>query len=109
MFIEHSVPKEVVSQSSTNVVPESNDSAGAQDSDRLAQTSTEFEAMFIAEMLRHAGFAKSLSAGARFGGEVFANMLIDTYAKTIAEKGDIGLSQILSGQLKGNKRDASTY
>jgi Rod binding domain-containing protein len=67
---------------------------------KLRATAQEFEATFIAQMLTYAGFAKSLSAEAGFGGEAFSSLLIEQYAKQISERGGFGLSETIYQQLK---------
>lgn len=61
----------------------------------------EFESVFIAEMLSHAGFDKALSESAGFGGEAFSRMLVESYAEQLTEKGGFGLADQIYRQLKG--------
>ena len=67
----------------------------------LRKTAQEFESVFIAEMLSHAGFDKALSQESGYGGEAFSRMLVETYAEDLAEKGGFGLADQIYKQLKG--------
>ena len=73
----------------------------AEKEEALRQTAQEFESVFIAEMLSHAGFDKALSQDAGFGGEAFSRMLVETYAEDLAENGGFGLADQIYRQLKG--------
>ncbi len=62
----------------------------------MRQVAVEFEAVFLSEMLKHAGVNKlSESMGGGFGEEAFSSMLNDAYAKTLAESGGIGLADTI--------------
>lgn len=71
----------------------------------LEATAQEFEAAFIAEMLGHAGFGKSVSANAGFGGEAMSSMLLHEYATMLAERGDFGIANTIARQLSGRASD----
>lgn len=66
----------------------------------LRKTAKEFESVFIAEMLTHAGFDKALSESSGYGGEAFSRMLVETYAGQLSEKGGFGLADQIYRQLK---------
>lgn len=70
---------------------------------KLRSVAQEFEATFIAQMLTFAGFGKSLSAEAGFGGEAFSSLLIEQYSKQISERGGFGLSDTIYQQLKARE------
>lgn len=70
---------------------------------KLRATAQEFEATFIAQMLTYAGFAKSLSSEAGFGGEAFSSILTEQYAKQISARGGFGLSETIYQQLKARE------
>ncbi|WDI31548.1 rod-binding protein [Hyphococcus flavus] len=61
----------------------------------------EFEAVFIAEMLSHAGLDKAVSENSGHGGEAFSRMLVEAYAEQLADKGGFGLADQIYRQLKG--------
>lgn len=69
--------------------------------DALRKTAQEFESVFIAEMLSHAGFDKAIAQDSGFGGEAFSRMLVDAYADNLAKKGGFGLADQIYRQLKG--------
>ncbi len=68
---------------------------------KLRETAQEFEAVFIAEMLSHAGFDKAIAQDSGYGGEAFSRMLVENYAESLAEKGGFGLADQIYRQLKG--------
>ncbi len=70
---------------------------------KLQSAAKDFEATFIAQMLTYAGFGKSLSSEAGFGGEAFSSLLIEQYAKQISERGGFGLSDTIYQQLKSRE------
>ncbi len=66
-----------------------------------------FEAAFLSEMLKYTGLnAKPESFGGGAGEEAFASLLTDEYAKLLAERGGIGLSEQIFELLKQGTRDA---
>ncbi len=67
----------------------------------LRKTAQEFEAVFIAEMLSHAGFEKAIATDSGPGGEAFSRMLVENYAEKLTEKGGFGLADQIYRQLKG--------
>ncbi|WP_411815931.1 rod-binding protein [Hyphococcus sp. DH-69] len=67
----------------------------------LRKSAAEFESVFIAEMLSHAGFDKALSENSGFGGEAFSRMLVESYAEEITNNGGFGLADQIYQQLKG--------
>lgn len=67
----------------------------------LRKTAQEFESVFIAEMLSHAGFDKAIAQDSGFGGEAFSRMLVETYAEDLAKNGGFGLADQIYRQLKG--------
>ncbi|WP_428408209.1 rod-binding protein [Hyphococcus sp.] len=67
----------------------------------LRETAREFEAVFIKEMLTHAGLDKAIAGDSGYGGEAFSSMLVETYAEKLAEKGGFGLADQMYRQLKG--------
>ncbi|MGF1659868.1 MAG: rod-binding protein [Rubrimonas sp.] len=62
----------------------------------LRRVATEFEAVFLAQMLKHAGAGKTPEAfGGGAGEDAFADMLTGEQAKLMAERGGIGLGERL--------------
>lgn len=86
-------------QISKPIAPPALSARGASNED-LKKAAREFEATFIAEMLRHTGLSNALSQQAGFGGEAFSSLLIDTYAKQISNNGGFGLAEKIYQQLK---------
>jgi flagellar protein FlgJ len=68
---------------------------------KLEQTAEDFEAVFIAEMMKP--MFSGLSTEAPFGGgkgeEVFRGMMIQEYGKLLAKTGAVGLSGALKEQM----------
>jgi Rod binding domain-containing protein len=68
--------------------------------DGVAAAAQEFEAVFLAEMLRHAGLgAVREGPGAGPGQSSFTAMLADEYARSIAEQGGVGIAEQVIRQL----------
>ncbi|GEM_PF-1333794 len=66
-----------------------------------------FEAVFIAEMLKHGGFADALSQNAGFGGEAYSTMLLEKYADKMVESGGFGLAKHIYAQLSSETGDGT--
>lgn len=66
----------------------------------LRDTAREFEAVFIKEMLTHAGLDKAFAGDSGHGGEAFSSMLVQTYAEELSQKGGFGLADQIYRQLK---------
>ena len=77
--------------------------AGEAREQKLRTAARDFETTFIAQMLTYAGFGKSLSAEAGFGGEAFSSILIEQYARQISERGGMGLADTIYQQLKARE------
>lgn len=69
---------------------------GAVDQVGIRKAAIAFEAMFVADMLKHSGLGK---APEEFGGgqgeSAFASFLTRAYAEKIAESGSLGLSEAI--------------
>ncbi len=78
--------------------------APAEDTDRdagLRQTAQEFEAAFLAEMLKHTGInAVPDEYGGGEGEDAFSSLLTSEYARILAESGGIGLAEQIFESLK---------
>lgn len=85
----------------TRAAPENSPENSEERDAQLREKAQEFESIFIAEMLSHAGFDKALSENAGFGGEAFSRMLVESYAEQLSEKGGFGLADRIYRQLKG--------
>lgn len=58
------------------------------------QTAQEFEAAFLAEMLKHTGVnATPETGGGGAGEDAFASFLTGEYARLVAERGGVGLAE----------------
>jgi len=72
--------------------------------DGVAAAAQEFEAVFLAEMLRHAGLGTVREGpGAGPGQSSFAAMLADEYARGIAQKGGVGIAEQVMRQLDAER------
>ena len=66
----------------------------------LRAVATEFEATFLAEMLKHTGLGEARDAfGGGHGEAAFASMLTQQYATQLAERGGIGLADRIAAEL----------
>jgi Rod binding domain-containing protein len=75
-------------------------SAGADTHAAMREAAVAFEAVFLAQMLNHAGVAKTPEAfGGGAGEDVFRTHLIQEHARLMAEQGGIGLAEAIFGSL----------
>ncbi len=66
-----------------------------------ARAAEQFEAAFLAEMLRHAGLARPPALfGGGAGEDRFASFLVRAYAERIAEAGGVGLAEHVADALR---------
>lgn len=74
---------------------------GAKDESAIDATARDFEAMFVAEMLRP--MFESIDIDPRFGGgkgeEVFRGQMIDEYGRMLAASGQMGIADTVKAQL----------
>ncbi len=81
---------------SGNTAPESNADRDA----RLHAVATEYEAAFLAEMLKYTGIGKVPEGfGGGAGEDAFGSMLVQEYAGVIARNGGIGLAESIVASL----------
>ncbi|MEM8935812.1 MAG: rod-binding protein [Pseudomonadota bacterium] len=66
----------------------------------LKEKAKEFEAAFIAEMLKNSGLSDAVSTQSGFGGEAFSSFLVQSYADQLAEDGGFGLADKIYEQLR---------
>ena len=90
-------------QAPTSVTPE----RAARDLE-IREQAKEFEAIFVAQMLKHSGFEKALSADSGFGGENYASLLLERYAAEIVDNGGFGLADKIYQQLKSKEAGDGT-
>ncbi|GMG83635.1 hypothetical protein LNKW23_28480 [Paralimibaculum aggregatum] len=71
----------------------------------LRQAARRFEAVFLAEMLKHAGLAKPPEQFGGGAGETqFAPFLVREYAEALAARGGIGLADRIGAALAASAR-----
>ena len=67
----------------------------------MERAAIQFEAVFLAEMLRHTGLGEARDAfGGGAGEEAFSGMIATEWANILAEKGGIGLADRLLQDLQ---------
>lgn len=71
--------------------------------ERLLKQAQEFEAVFVAQMLKYGGFADALSQNSGFGGEAFSSLLLEAYAENIVERGGFGIAEKIYQQLQNHQ------
>lgn len=69
----------------------------------MLERAKEFEAVFVAQMLKHSGFEKALSTDSGLGGENYASLLLNQYAARIVDNGGFGLADKIYEQLKAKE------
>lgn len=81
--------------------------SGPGDPAALRNKAVEMEAVFLSQMLAHAGLDQGLSPGSE-GGEPdpFASFLRERMAEQIARRGGIGLSEAIFRSLAAEAEDA---
>jgi Rod binding domain-containing protein len=60
----------------------------------------DFEAAFIAEMLKRAGLDRTIASDSGFGGEAMASFLVDEISNQIRNKGGFGLADSIIEKLR---------
>lgn len=80
--------------------PTSAQSPRTPDRETLREAATAFEAAFLAEMLGHAGVGSTPdSFGGGAGEDAFASLLTREHARLLAEKGGLGLADVIEAAL----------
>ena len=69
--------------------------------EKIEEASKEFEAVFLAEMLKpmFAGIKSNDMFGGGKGEEIFRGMMIQEYGKMIADKGGVGMTEHVKAEL----------
>lgn len=67
---------------------------------RMMEKAREFEAVFIAQMLKFSGMDKAISQNSGFGGDAFSGMMLEQYARNIVDNGGFGLAERIYAQLR---------
>lgn len=76
------------------------------DPEALRAVAKEFEATFLAEMLKHSGLGEPRDAfGGGPGEAAFASMLTQEYATQLADRGGLGLADRIAAQLAARLED----
>lgn len=77
------------------------DAARAKEMEKVGAAAQDFEAVFIAEMLKpmFAGISTEAPFGGGKGEEVFRGMLLQEYGKIVAQTGGVGLSGHVKDQM----------
>lgn len=71
----------------------------------LQAVAKEFEATFLAEMLKHTGLGEPRDAfGGGHGEAAFASMLTQEYATQLAKRGGIGLADRIASELAARQK-----
>ena len=65
---------------------------------KLEKAASDFESIFLAQLLKP--LAKSVSSGSQLGGDVMVSVAMEKMAEALAEKGGIGLGDLLFEHLK---------
>ena len=70
----------------------------------LRESAKELEAVFLAEMLKSAGFGKTSSEfGGGIGEEQFASFLTQQQAQAFSERGGVGLAEHIFNAMKARQ------
>lgn len=78
--------------------------SGAQASSSEPQApGKEFEAAFLAEMLKHTGLDRAIAFDSGFGGEAMASFFVEEIASLISESGGFGVAELIDAKLEAVK------
>ena len=91
-----SAPLAPVNQQSANALSPERD-------ELIKQRAKEFEAAFVAQMLKHGGLSEAISSESGFGGEAFASLMIEEVATSLADQGGFGLAENIYQQLRSKE------
>ena len=70
-----------------------------------AKAAREFEQVFLAEMLKHAGLGKTSAFGGGIGEDQFQSFLVNEQARAMTEAGGIGLARVIEAALEARDAD----
>ena len=75
--------------------------AKSREIERIEETAKEFEAVFIAEMMKpmFAGISTEAPFGGGKGEEVFRSLLLQEYGKIVSQTGGVGLADAVKEQM----------
>lgn len=68
-----------------------------------ASAAKEFEAAFVAEMLKHSGVGRAVAFDSGFGGEAMASFLVEEIGRLIAARGGVGLAALIEQRLEDSR------
>jgi Rod binding domain-containing protein len=72
---------------------------------QLWEAAKDLEAVFLAEMLKTAGFGKPLEGfGGGIGEEQFSSVLVDHQARAFADRGGVGLAERIFDAMSGRAK-----
>lgn len=74
--------------------------------ERIEKSARDFEAVFIAEMLSHAGLEKAFSGDSGFGGEAMAGFMMQEVARSIAEEGGFGIADAIAQGIERKRNES---
>ncbi len=90
----------IVTNATTAFAPALDPSGQAQ---RMRELAQEFEAVFLAEMLKNSGLNKTSSDfGGGVGEDAFGSLLTTEYARALASQGGVGIAEHVFRALNAN-------
>ena len=95
------IVQNTLNQAGDSKVQASSHRPGKATPEKIAEKSKEFEAVFIAQMLKHmfAGIKTDEMFGGGHGEDVLKTMLLDEYGKGISKAGGIGIAEHVQKEL----------
>ena len=99
MSVNPLIPAQV--QTSSTLTTAGNQAASAQGAGNIDSTATDFEAVFLSQMLgaMFSGESASSYFGGGVAGDVYKSTLADQYGKMIAQAGGIGIAASVKQEL----------
>ena len=70
---------------------------------RKEELGDEFEALFLAEMLKHAGLDEAIALDSGFGGDAMASFMVDQIARLMAQNDEFGVAELTTHELGRNR------
>lgn len=79
------------------------DAAAPADDAFLRETARDFEAVFVRQMLQHAGLAEAFGSGEGPSADAFSGFLLDAVAEKLVDGGGFGLAEQFYAAMGGGR------
>ena len=95
------LPANIVDPALTRTLPRAPGAGAVQTQADAARVGREFEQMFLSQMLSQmfAGIKTNGTFGGGFGEEMFRSLQVDEYARSLTQRGGIGIASAVTREL----------